>query len=246
MGDILVLILLACTVMCVGVYPVISRVHTEKNPSPWSYAVPVSSSTEHAGSHAATVNVNEPIPTTSIVPFEVASNQQESANYEAVSGSEETMTASLPNQEGMDSIASLLKKTMEFSTEEPEIEGFAAEQPTVEENLPSLPTLTAEQYAMIKLKFGEKVANLITCTPYQGCLGEQIMIGTFFKENGTLQFGDQSVELVGNIEDEIDGETIVIKGSFLADGKFYVQHWEDPEMVEQGYSSLKENIANVN
>lgn len=246
MGDILVLILLACTVMCVGVYPVISRVHTEKNPSPWSFAVPVAPSTENAGSHAATVNVNEPIPTTSIVPFEVAAFQQETTNFEAVPGSEDTLTASLPNQEGLDNIESLLKKTMEFSVEEPSIEEFAAEENFVEEKLPSLPTLTEEQYALIKLKFGEKVANLITCTPFQGCLGEQIMIGEFFKENATLQFGEQSVELVGNIEDEIDGETIVIKGSFLADGKFYVQHWEDPEMVEQGYSSLTEDLANVN
>lgn len=237
MGDILVLILLACSVMCVGVYPVIARVHTEKNPSPWSFVVPVAPSAEQAGSHAATVitNVNEPIPSTSIVPFEVEAHYQETPNFESVESGEETLTASLPDEEAWDNIESLLKETKEIAAEEP-----------VEEQLPSLPTLSEEQYAMIKLKFGKKVANLITCTPYQGCLGEQIMIGEFFKGNGILEFGDQSVELVGNIEDEIDGETIVVKGNFLADGKFYVQHWEDPEMVEQGYSSFKEDLAHVN
>lgn len=245
MGDILVLILLACAVMCVGLYPVISRVHTEKNPSPWSYTVPAASSSEHAGSHAATVNVNEPIPTTSMAPFEFVNTQQETADYETVAGSEETFTASLPNEEALISLDALLVQTKEFVAEDTSIEEFTAEA-QVEEKLPSLPTLTKEQFALIQLQFGEKVANLITCTPFQGCLGEQIMIGEFFKENSTLQFGEQSVELVGNIEDEIDGETIVIKGSFLADGKFYVQHWEDPEMVEQGYSSFTEDLANVN
>lgn len=244
MGEILVLILIGVLIMSVGIYPVFAKVHTEKNPSPWAFKASSDTyTTDNAiDTHAAIEKVNVDIP--SIVSFEKVEEQPDTFVPLLKSLTEES-TVSEPDEELWGNVATLLESTMSVSTEKDLVN--LPESEIQQDSLPSLPVLTKEQYSMIKLQYGEKVANLITCTPYKACLGEQIMIGTFFKDGNLLKFDSHMVELVGNVEEEISGETIVVKGSFLEDSKFYVQHWEDPEMVEQGYSSFTtENLSQVN
>lgn len=232
------LYLLICTGLCVmliGIVPVISQHRSESRPSPWAFPIEQSvASTTSLGdipqfTPAATQSsVNVDIP---FIPEFVP---------ETFMTTENTMVASEPDEEAWANVSLLLEGTMETAMPE-ELEVFHAEMEEEELDLPLISSLTQAQFDAVRLQFGEKVARIVTCTPYQGSLGPQIMIGQFFKEERKFVFDSNWVSLSNGIEDYLDGEFLLVKGNFLHDGTFFVQHWEDPEMVEEGYSSYFED-----
>lgn len=234
MGTLFFLILIIAIVALIGIMPVFSAISAEKRPSPWVPAVctpNISSYTNKSNVNAATPKqMNVDIPNVPVFDMSDISNVEiPEVDY---------MQASQPDIEGMENISKLLEETMVFTIANDifEVESL------------SLPSLTARQYNSISQKFGEKVANLVTCTPYRGCMGSQVMLGQFFKEGNLFKFNEDFVELGGDVLEQfkkLDSVYLLVKGNFTNDGKFNVLHWEDPEKVAQGYSDIKNSQSAI-
>lgn len=243
MWEVYFLLAVILCVMACGVVPVLYRIRGENNPSPWAYSTNevINEGITDVAATQVPVYVNTP----NIPEFIVQHENVAIPDFVE-------MKASIPDEELWKSVDMLLESTKEvsiFNDEEQnnsvsifndKISDFIEDLPgdSESENIPSVPNLTPAQYKAIRVNYGERVANLITCTPYQGCLGPQIMIGNFIEEGNRLEFDNDWVELKNQFNGEINGEVIVVKGNFLTDGTFYVQHWEDPMMIDAGYSSL--------
>lgn len=223
--ELIVLLLTICSVMGYGFFPVIIQMREEKHQSPWAYVQVEEKVDTVLQKSAATQDIlNVDIP-----------NFNNLEEFVAVPNFNDVHTkVSVPSDEIWSNIEVLVNEVVKEPSNAP-LDYFdtAIANDTPEEYLP---TLSPEQYNGIFMRFGEKVANLITCTPYKGTLGGQIMIGQFFKENNSIQFDGDWVELNIEIPIQMDGEFIVVKGNFLENGQFFVQHWEDPEMIDAGYS----------
>lgn len=223
--ELIVLLLTICSVMGYGFLPVIIQMRQEKQQSPWAYVQVEEKVDTVLQKSAATQDVlNVDIP-----------NFNNFDEFVAVPDFNDVHTkVSVPSEEIWDNIEVLVNEVVKDPSYTP-LDNF---ETAIVNDIPEeyLPTLSPEQYNGIFMRFGEKVANLITCTPYKGTLGSQIMIGQFFKENNSIQFDGDWVELNNEIPQQMDGEFIVVKGNFLENGHFFVQHWEDPEMIDAGYS----------
>lgn len=250
MWEIFFLLGIILSVMACGVLPVLYRIRGENNPSPWAYSTndAIDEGITDVAATQAPVFVNTP----NIPEFNVQHENVAIAKFVE-------MKPSIPDEELWNNVAELLASSMEttiFNDEEYEnyvpvfedkYENIEVELPEMSEmlDIPSVPNLTPAQYKAICVNYGERVANIITCTPYQGCLGPQIMIGKYCEDGNRLEFDNDWVELKNDFNGKINGEVIVVKGNFLTDGSFYVQHWEDPMMINAGYSSLTEPVLNV-
>ncbi|MEX3625002.1 hypothetical protein [Viridibacillus arvi] len=256
-------------VMFLGITPVISEIRKEKRPSPWSFNVlqseetkdvvvtqedvniPIMISPEYAISSnnkkAFVGKVNEPfklVATDNTEEFTTTENVKEleflqvksmqeyeephieTSEYEAFNHSviEESFVNGIdisnPTDEAWESIEQLLKHT----------------------KVPNEAVLTESQFSSITNKFGEKVAQLITTTPGKCDAGTQVILGEFISEKNTLVFESEEVYLQAEIPNYLDGEHLLVKGEYLGNHKFFVQHWEDPDMVNQGYSDYFNSI----
>jgi len=226
MWDFVFLCVVILAIMSTGVVPVLLQISGERNPSPWVIHVSPVADFEAENNHTPIIAATQSHVDVDIPSF--SSFESMEVHNESVA---EFSNASEPDEEMWNNVRALLADTTsELSNLEVEV--------STDEIIPSIPSLTEEQFNAIKGLFGSTVANLITCTPLRGNMGEQVMIGQFFKEGKRLQFDGDWVELRGEIHEEIDGEFIIVKGDFLPDGTFFVQHWEDPEMVEAGYSEF--------
>lgn len=240
MWQLLFLIGIAASVMTCGVLPVIYRIKGENNPSPWSYSMNETVNEGVTIDDAATQSsVNVSTPTIPEFAF-----SEETVNAE--------QQVSIPDAEVWENVEKLLSETIEQPVLEVEplennipIFNEKSEAELTNQEEVTVPNLTNSQYQAIRQNYGDSVASLITCTPYQGCLGEQVMIGIFHEEGNRLEFDKNWVELTSEFKEKLDGEVIVVKGNFLADGRFFVQHWEDPMMIEAGYSTMDNPICLV-
>ncbi|MBO0588156.1 MULTISPECIES: hypothetical protein [unclassified Sporosarcina] len=249
MWEILFLLGVALSVMACGVLPVLFRIRGENNPSPWAYSTNdvLDERITDVAATQSPIFVNTPnIPEFNVQHVNVAIPEFVE------------MKPSIPDEELWNSVEELLASTTTtiFNDEaqenyvsifEDKHDDFVAELPEelVMEDFPSVPSLTPAQYKAICTNYGERVASIITCTPYQGCLGPQIMIGKYCENGNRLEFDNDWVELKNEFNGKIDGEVIIVKGNFLTDGSFYVQHWEDPMMIDAGYSTFNEPVYQV-
>lgn len=241
MWELFVLLGLVVCVMACGVIPVLFRIHGESNPSPWSYSSEETMFEGITNDAATQTSVNGITPTT--IP-----------EFSTPVSDGTDMQQSVPDEELWNSVEMLLSETRDTEqpkddTPEHDIPIFK-EQPEElrnDEQLSNIPEfesevasriLTDEQYDAILVNYGHRVADIITCTPFQGCSGSQVMIGTFFKDGNRLAFDQDWVELKNDFKEALNGEIIVVKGNFLANGTFFVQHWDDPMMIEAGYSTF--------
>lgn len=104
-----------------------------------------------------------------------------------------------------------------------------------EEVLPSL------EYNFIVERFGEKVANLITATPFTSFVGVQHGIHTIIgrvvvgenSENVSLYYGGEKIELKGLVP-PVDNEVFLVKGSFVSENIFQVIAYGDPKEIAAG------------
>ena len=241
MLELYLLIGIALCVMLCGVIPVISQHRAETQQSPWAYPV------EQSVLQTNSVDISQftPAATHSSVNVDIPSIPE--FMPETFNTIKDSPEVSEPSEESWNNVSLLLNETMNTPVAEEPFEVIHMEafedirMESEEEHLPLISSLSQEQYDAVRLQFGEKVSKIVTCTPFQGSLGPQIMIGQFFKEERKLVFDSDWVILANGIEENLDGEFILVKGNFLNDGTFFVQHWEDPEMVEEGYSSYFED-----
>ena len=217
-----------------GFLPVIFQIREEKKKSPWAYVQTEPKDEPVIQISAATRETNVDMPN-----FNTFENLDTVVEFNELS--DVYSEVSIPDDEIWNNVETLINDVVSESSIIP-ISTTDDYKESVKEFEEHLPTLTPEQYRAIMSKFGEKVANLITCTPFKGTLGSQVMIGQFFKETNSILFDGHWVELKNEIPKQVDGEFLVIKGNYLENGQFFVQHWEDPEMIEAGYSIFNEEI----
>lgn len=219
-----------------GFLPVIFQIREEKKKSPWAYVLTESKEEPVIQtSSAATQETSVDMPN-----FDAFENLNTVVEFNEIS--EVYSEVSIPDEEIWNNVETLINDVVSESNIIPLVSENLEVIEDIEEHLP---TLTPQQYNAILSKFGEKVANIITCTPFKGTLGSQVMIGQFFKETNSILFDGHRVELKNEIPKQVDGEFLVIKGNYLENGQFFVQHWEDPEMIEAGYSIFNEDINQV-
>ncbi|MEK4487936.1 hypothetical protein MHH81_20730 [Psychrobacillus sp. FSL H8-0484] len=243
MGTFLFLMLIIAAVIMIGIMPVFSAISAEKRPSPWASTVVSSVSKSNAKVSsviaATQTHVNVDIPYIPAFDLEIHTVDK---MPEETDSAFMNMVASEPSNEGIDNISKLLKATMDVSVEVQDKNDLEVLDYEIYENLEGFTPLKDEEFQAISKQFGEKVAKTVTWTPLQGSSGPQIMIGQFFKEGNHLKFSDDYVELSGDVLEQLeklDKEFLLVKGNFLNDGTFFVQHWEDPEMVAHGYSDFQ-------
>lgn len=245
--ELAILLLTILSIMGFGILPVLFQVKKENSESPWAFVqveekeemvTQFTAATQTSDVDIPLFNTDEPLPFDELEEYNAFMNSGNADNdYTKVSFPSEEVWANLENirTEMVDNFSMIADDSEEL---------LSVEKNEIPEEY--LPTLTKTQYNAIASKFGEKVANLITCTPYKATFGSQVMIGQFFKETNSIQFDGDWVELSNEIPKQEDGEFVIVKGSFIENGQFFVQHSEDPQMIEAGYDSnlLSENIAN--
>lgn len=235
--ELVILLLTIFSIVSFGFFPVILQVKQEKRQSPWAY-VQVKEAESVVQNTVATQNTNVDIPN-----FDMTDTLDTTADFDVhISDKDVAMfnnlDVSIPNEEVWGNIELLRSDVVgEFTTtlNDTDDKTLITEFKKQEEYLP---TLNPTQYDAIASGFGKTVADIITCTPAKGALGSQVMIGQFFKERNSIQFDGDWVELSNEIPREVDGEFVIVKGSYLDNGQFFVQHWEDPAMVEAGYAPV--------
>lgn len=231
--ELTVLLLIIFSVMGYGFFPVILQIREEKKQSPWAYVQVEEKVEPNFNISAATQELDVDIPNFNSI--ENLDTTDEIQDFNDVHSE-----ISVPDDEIWNNVEYLVSNLVKESSIP--VSNFEMEEDETEEHLP---TLSPQQYNAILSKFGEKVANLITCTPFKGTLGSQVMIGQFFKESNSIQFDGHSVELKNEIPKQVDGEFLVIKGNYLENGQFFVQYWEDPSMIEAGYSLFNEEADKI-
>lgn len=195
-----------------GIFPVISRILAERRPSPYG----------HSWAHVETVQPQVVITPQFQQNIQLEQNIQTNVNDipvfspdEEVSFEPEVLTHSIPDQEMMGNIDSLVASYQE---------DFEVEKSTS--------PLTPNEYREIAKRFGDNVAGMITATPSNSLSTDlqQVMIGQIsVKDNAVfLRYREDEVLLKGKIP-LYDGEVILIKGHFVKPGVFHVLNYEDAE-----------------
>jgi hypothetical protein len=216
------------TLVVIGIAPVIGQIHSAKNPSPWRVEWDVVEGMNEMNNETMTPD-NQKV-------------RNDTRSAEDQSGLAVNMLSSIElEQTGVENLAEFTPESVSEPDEDTwaNVEKLIIEEPPVmesrnEQQMEEEQILTHEERKVISDRYGQKIAAMITATPRGGLEGNQVMIGTFFKENESLflGFNDDNIQIVGDTPPDVTGgEVILIKGHVIEGGKFYVLHWEDPDMI---------------
>lgn len=254
MWALLVLCALCALVCFLGVLPVISEIRKEKRPSPWAFQEESEEMT-YAATHEdvnipnivsaeyTLVNKNKK----QFITIENSNNRSTSlpdvnVNLETIVGEPVFEISSYEESFGNENVGfyeepiePLNRESTLNMNSEPTVEAWNNIKKLLGTTLVKEDTIAEEKLEWIESNFGEKVAKLVTGLPNVKT-GSHVIIGKFHSDTNAIAFESESLLVESNIPKELDGEYVLVKGEFLKDHNFFVQHWEDPDMVNEGYS----------
>lgn len=256
MWPLLVICALLALVSFLGVLPVISEIRKEKRPSPWAFQEENSEETTYAAATHEDVNIPNNVSAEytfvnknkkQFITIENSNNTSTSfpdvnVNLETIVG--EPVFEISSYEEGFENenvgfyeepIEPLNRESILNMNSEPTVEAWSNIKKLLGTTLVKEDTIAEEKLEWIESNFGEKVAKLVTGLPNVKT-GSHVIIGKFHSDTNAIAFETESLLVESNIPKELDGEYVLVKGEFLKDHTFFVQHWEDPDMVNEGYS----------
>ena len=255
MWPLLVICALLALVSFLGVLPVISEIRKEKRPSPWAFQEENSEETTYAAATHEDVNIPNNVSAEymlanknkkQFMPIESSITSTSSpdgiVNLETVV--EEPVIEISNLKEGLvnenvgfyaETIEPLYAEKVMDINSEPTAEAWNNIKKLLDTTVIQEGTISDEKLEWIESNFGEKVAKLVTGMPNVKS-GSHVIIGKFCRDTNAILFESESLNIESNIPKELDGEFVLVKGEFINNHTFFVQHWEDPDMVNEGYS----------